>query len=234
MGFLDTQDLIAHHFALREASQDLQGPPQTKISPSSTKGREASQDEASELEQLQDSQKGMREAPVKSAPSAIVFGSSEPIELYNPTRNGRPNNAQPSESSTATSENVTSVDISESKSGPVQDKVARQMKKKLTRSPVEVQSLQVTNSPMEGTPSRTSISETERSTTVTAQTNESTEELLLMKGAAIYKDCVLDMPVSFIKNLSVYQRSRLEESGFHTVSYAESWVQWPDISVEIV
>ncbi len=44
------------------------------------------------------------------------------------------------------------------------------------------------------------------------------KELILTKGASMYKDCVLDIPVSYIKNFSLYQRSRLEENGLHTVS----------------
>jgi len=208
MGFLDTQDLIGHHVALREASIDLQDPPRCSSDAPTTSNLKvklggSSKDKISDVK----NKVGM---PNKSIPSAIKFGSSEPIELY--------------KGKNSTTVSKLSADIAKplgttesQKKAPI-DKAVLQTKKKLAKIPVAVTPTLDTRIPA----STHSIEDSETHFEVpdfdSSYVEGDNTELKLMMGAAKYKDCVLDIPLSFVKNLSAYQRSRLEENGFHTVS----------------
>ena len=211
MGFLNTQDLIAHHVALREASFDLQDPPSySSEAPTILKVNlgESSEDKISDG-------KNKAVAPSKSIPSAIRFGSSDPIELYKPPMDGMGKNSIAVSNFSA--EIAKSFETTESQTKALNDKALLQTKKRLLKSPVAVAPALDTRIPA----STHSVADSETHVEVSdfdSYVEGDNTELKLMRGAAKYKDCVLDIPLSFVKNLSAYQRSRLEENGFHTVS----------------
>jgi hypothetical protein len=210
LGFLNTQDLIAHHVALREASIDLQDPPST------TKLEAKLVESPKDKVPVGSHSKSKAVAPFKAVPSAIKFGSSEPIELYRPPVDGK--GKKPTTESKASGENVKPSEATVSQTKAPIEKAMPQMKKKMAKSPVAVTPMVDTRS----SPSTDSVGNADTHNKVSefgsSYVEETSTELMLMRGAAKYKDCVLDIPLSFIKNLSVYQRSRLEENGFHTVS----------------
>lgn len=186
MGFLNTQDLIAHHVALREASIGLQDPPTEVPKPSKVNLGESLEDKIA-----RDRKKG------KSIPSAIKFGSSEPIELYKPGKR-----------KDSTTVSKVRAETTESPAKALVDKGMLHTKKKLAKPPaLDVKIPTATRS----------VADSETEVEVSYLEGDNTE-LKLMRGALKYKDCVLDVPLGFVKNLSAYQRSRLEENGFHTVS----------------
>lgn len=207
MGFLNTEDVIAHHVALREASIDLQDPPRySSEAPTTSKSKV-------KLVKSSDATLGKNKAS-KSIPSAIKFGSSEPIELYKPGGKGKNSTTVSKFSAEIAKSSETTV----SETKELNDKATQQTKKKLAESPVAVVPTLVTRIP--ASPHSVASSEThiEVSDFDSSYVEGDNTELMLMRGAAKYRDCVLDVPLSFVKNLSAYQRSRLEENGFHTVS----------------
>lgn len=230
MGFLNTQDLIAHHVALREASIDLQDPPGYSSEAPATSKLKVKLGESSK-DKMSDGSLGKRKAaaPAKSISSAIKFGSSEPIELYKPRTNGKGKNS--------TTVSKLSVEIAkpsettESQTKALNDKAMQQIKKKLAKSPVAAAPSLDTTIPASADSvahSETHIKVSDSDTYVEWDNTE----LKLMRGAAKYKDCVLDIPLSFIKNLSGYQRSRLEENGFHTVSLENAYSQFVEVTLD--
>lgn len=206
MGFLNTEDVIAHHVALREASIDLQDPPRySSEAPTTSKSKV-------KLVKSSDATLGKNKAS-KSIPSAIKFGSSEPIELYKPGGKGKNSTTVSKFSAEIAKSSETTV----SETKELNDKATQQTKKKLAESPVAVVPTLVTRIP--ASPHSVASSEThiEVSDFDSSYVEGDNTELMLMRGAAKYRDCVLDVPLSFVKNLSAYQRSRLEENGFHTL-----------------
>lgn len=216
MGFLNTQDLIAHHVALREASIDFQDPPRylPEAPPTKLKSKqvEAPKDEAPVATQS----KNKAVASYKPVPSAIKFGSSEPIELYKPHVHGKGKNSRTESKPSAAHAKPSETTVSQIK--VPHDKAVQQTKKKLAKSPVAVTITLDTRSSAGTESVGDAETHSEVSEFDSSYVDGTSTELMLMRGAAKYKDCVLDIPLSFIKNLSAYQRSRLEENGFHTVS----------------
>lgn len=222
MGFFNTQDLISHQFASQEASQDLEvvhddylkqhsTPPKPECKEADKSGGDKTL--RGELDaKCQEKFKGHQSKPI---PSAIKIGSSEPVELYKPHTDRRVVSfplATGSKVNAGTAEACSS-----SSQGNTVIENAVQQTKKLSRSPLALASMQVTKTPATSGHDANHVLDAEISNSVPPRVKEKLTELMLMRGAAMYKDCVLDIPVTFIKNLSVYQRSRLEENGFHTV-----------------
>lgn len=191
MGFLNTQDLIAHHVALREASIGLQDMP-TEV----PKPIEVNLGESVEDKVAREKKKG------KSIPSAIKFGSSEPIELYKPGKR-----------KDSTTVSKVKAETTEIPAKALVDKGMLQTKKKLAKPPALDTKIPAATHSVADPESEVEVSEFGASYLEGDNT-----ELKLMRGGLKYKDCVLDVPLAFVKNLSAYQRSRLEENGFHTVS----------------
>ncbi len=221
LGFCNTRELIAHYVASREASQDLPQETQSKNSRTSRalesniglKTRESGGDK--EFDRFPNSVKQVSDRAVKPVPSAIVFGSSEPIELYNPARDRQANsNAQPTLFKGPSSDDVDPTEASENQATEVPEKVNRQVKKV---PGTVVRSKENSRTLSENVPLDSPAVELQGHPAA-VQSKTIAKELILTKGASMYKDCVLDIPVSYIKNFSLYQRSRLEENGLHTVS----------------
>ena len=212
MGFLNTQDLIAHHVALREASIGLQDP---SVEAPTTELKLKQVETFEEKAPVGTHSKSKAAEPSKSVSSAIKYGSSEPIELYKPSVHGKGKNS--TTESIASVENAKPSETTLNQTKAPYEKAMEQMKKKLAKNPLAVTST-LDSSP----PSTDSVGNAETHSEVLESDSSYVEgtstELMLMRGASKYKDCILEIPLSFIKNLSVYQRSRLEENGFHTVS----------------
>lgn len=224
MGFFNTQDLISHQFATQEASQDLEESHEDSLKQHSTPFKPESKeaDKSGGVKALQGelhatSQEKFKGRQLKSIPSAIKIGSSEPIELYKPHTDGRVESFPLATGSKVDPVNVQDAGSTSSQGCAVTEKAVQQTKKKLSRSSLGLASMQVTKTPAISGHDANPVLDTETSNSVPPHVEEKLTELMLMRGAAMYKDCVLDIPVTFIKNLSVYQRSRLEENGFHTV-----------------
>ncbi|CAM6050174.1 unnamed protein product [Sphagnum compactum] len=220
LGFCNTRELIAHYVASREASQDLPQETQSKNSRTpralesniSLKTRESGGDK--ECNGFPNSVKQVSHRAVKAVPSAIVFGSSEPIELYNPARDRQANsNAQATLFKGASSDDVDPTDACENQATEVPEKVNRQVKKV---PGTVVRSKENSKTLSENVPLDSPAVELQGHPAA-VQSKTIAKELILTKGASMYKDCVLDIPVSYIKNFSLYQRSRLEENGLHTL-----------------
>ena len=224
MGFFNTQDLISHQFATQEASQDLEESHEDSSKQHSTPSKPESKeaDKSGIVKALQGeldakSEEKFKGRQSKPIPSAIKIGSSEPIELYKPHTDGRVESFPLATGSKVDAVNVQDAGSSSSQGYAVIEKAVQQTKKKLSRSSLALASMQVTKTPAISGHDANPVLDTENSNSVPPHVEEKLTELMLMRGAAMYKDCVLDIPVTFIKNLSVYQRSRLEENGFHTV-----------------
>jgi hypothetical protein len=212
--------------ASREASQDLPQETQSKNSRTSRalesnislKTRESGGD--TEFDGFPNSVKQVSDRAVKAVPSAIVFGSSEPIELYNPARDRQANsNAQATLFKGPSSDDVdpteaTENQATENQATEVPEKVNRQVKKV---PGTVVRSKENSRTLSENVPLDSPAVELQGHPAA-VQSKTIAKELILTKSASMYKDCVLDIPVSYIKNFSLYQRSRLEENGLHTVS----------------
>ncbi|KAG0557888.1 hypothetical protein M758_11G160300 [Ceratodon purpureus] len=214
MGFLNTQDLISHHVALREASVDLQDPPRYSSEAPATKLK-AKQVETSEGKvPVGTHSKSTAVPPSKSVHSAIKFGSSEPIQLYKPPVDGK--GKKSTIESKYSAEHVKPSETIVSQPKAPNEKALLQMKRKLTKSPAAV----TPTLDRRSLPSIDSVGNADaqiKVSEVDSYVEETSTELILTRGAANYKDCMLDIPLGFIKNLSVYQRSRLDENGFHTL-----------------
>lgn len=210
MGFLNTQDLFAHHIALREASIGLQD-----LSKYSSEIPTATTATVTQEEAPDSNHNSNKSAPFsKSFPSSIKFGSSEPIMLYKSTVDGKGKG-----STTKLKVNAKiakSSETIESQTKGSNDKAVRQTKQKFARNSVATASTldaRITSIADIGS----SDTHNRESDFVSSSVEINSTELMLMRGAANYKDCVLDIPLKFVKNLSVYQRTRLEENGFHTL-----------------
>ena len=154
MGFLNTQDLISHQFAAQEASQDLEGSHEDSLKQHSTPSKPESKEagKSGGVKALQGeldakSQEKFKGRQLKSIPSAIKIGSSEPIELYKPHTNGRVESSPLATGLKVNAVNVQDAGSSSSQGNAVIEKAVHQTKKKLSRSSLALASMQVTKTP---------------------------------------------------------------------------------------